>query len=201
MFSSSIDSFKTPYRFAFMKYNLNWVRTNFNAGMKLKYIFFWGHHPSKTGEVVKGCFSQWWASEFVHENVLYRTAEHWMMAQKAKLFKDEEIYQETLACMSPGKAKQLGRQVKNFDLEEWESQRYSIVKAGNRMKFDQNDPLRRFLLSTGKRVLVEASPHDTIWGVGMKEGDQGIENPNNWKGQNLLGFAIMEVRDELQKTV
>ncbi|MEZ5045040.1 MAG: NADAR family protein [Saprospiraceae bacterium] len=181
-----------------MKYDLNWVINRYESNNnRLKYIFFWGHQIKNKDEVGKSCFSQWYESEFKVEEINYKTAEHWMMAEKARLFKDDESLEKILKSNTPGEAKQLGRSVKNFELPEWESKKYEIVKLGNQYKFEQNDFLKSYLLGTKDRILVEASPYDKIWGIGMNESEEGIENPRNWKGENLLGFAIMEVRDEL----
>ena len=76
--------------------------------------------------------------------------------------------------------------------------RFDIVVKGNLLKFSQNEHLKEFLVNTGNRILVEASPTDRIWGIGMQQGEPGIEAPKKWNGLNLLGFALMEVRDELQ---
>lgn len=163
-----------------------------------KFLFFWGHQPSKDGTITKTCFSQWWLSSFVVEGIEYKTAEHWMMAEKARLFDDEEILQKILACNSPAEAKKLGRKVSNYQDETWLENRFEIVKRGNFYKFSQNESLTDFLLTTQKRILVEASPVDNIWGVGMATDHPNIENPAKWEGLNLLGFALMEVRDELK---
>lgn len=163
-----------------------------------KYLFFWGHQPSRDGAITKTCFSQWWISPFNVDGAEYKTAEHWMMAKKALLFNDTEILDQVLIAKSPAEAKKLGRQVKNYDDKTWLENRYTIVKEGNFHKFGQNPELKEFLLSTNDRVLVEASPVDAIWGIGMTADHQGVENPANWRGLNLLGFALMEVRDELK---
>lgn len=120
-----------------------------------------------------------------------------MMAEKARLFKDEEILKEILQSKHPKQIKELGRKVRNFDEEVWKKKRYSIILNGNYAKFLQNEGQRQFLIGTKNRVLVEASPYDKIWGIGMAADDENIENPLEWKGLNLLGFALMEVRDEL----
>ena len=85
-----------------MKYNLNWLLAQQNP---LKYLFFWGHRPSKDGTITKTCFSQWWESAFEVEGLIYNTAEHWMMAKKAKLFDDEEVFEKILKVKSPAEAK------------------------------------------------------------------------------------------------
>lgn len=178
-----------------MNYNLNWLLAQQNP---LKYLFFWGHRPSKDGTITKTCFSQWWESTFEVDGIIYNTAEHWMMAQKAKLFGDEEVFEKILKAKSPAEAKKLGRLIRNFDEAIWLSEREKVVVKGNFHKFSQNKELRKFLLQTDKRILVEASPVDTIWGVGLAADDPAIVHPEKWQGLNLLGFALMEVRDKLQ---
>ncbi|MEL7122870.1 MAG: NADAR family protein [Bacteroidota bacterium] len=180
-----------------MHYNLEWVKTQFEADERLKFLFFWGHHPNRNGQIGKSCFSQWWESDFQVDGIIYKTAEHWMMAEKARLFEDETTLSKILKSKSAAEAKKLGRRVRNFDEETWKTHRYDIVKRGNRHKFNQNKTLKDFLILTSNRILVEASPYDKIWGIGMKAGYEGIDNPYNWKGLNLLGFAIMEIRDEI----
>jgi len=121
-----------------------------------------------------------------------------MMAEKARLFKDEEMLEKILKAATPAEAKKLGRKVKNFDHQTWSAQCYDIVRDGNVHKFGQNADLKSYLLGTGERVLVEASPYDAIWGIGMAKSDPNITFPNKWKGANLLGFALMESRNILQ---
>ena len=131
------------------------------------------------------------------DGIEYKTAEHWMMAGKARLFKDHAILEEIIACNQPMEAKKLGRKVKNFDPSVWNDHKYEIVKQGNYHKFSQDKELQEFLLNTKNRVIVEASPRDRIWGIGMGQANEKAQNPNLWRGQNLLGFALMEVRDML----
>ncbi|RYU94642.1 NADAR family protein [Emticicia agri] len=181
-----------------MKYSTEKLIANQSAGNRNKYLFFWGHQPAKDGSITKTCFSQWWLSAFTVEGVTYATAEHWMMAKKALLFEDKETLHKILSAKSPAEAKKLGRKVKNYQDEVWLANRYAIVKEGNLHKFSQNQALKDFLLNTADRVIVEASPVDSIWGIGMATDHKDIENPEKWKGLNLLGFALMEVRDELR---
>jgi ribA/ribD-fused uncharacterized protein len=182
-----------------MKYNIEKLIENQSVDNRNKFLFFWGHQPSKDGSITKTCFSQWWLNNFVVEGINYPTAEHWMMAKKAILFQDHEILEKILQAKSPAEAKKLGRKVKNYQEEVWLANRYGIIKEGNFHKFSQNQALKDFLLNTTDRVLVEASPVDSIWGIGMATDNPDIENPEKWKGLNLLGFALMEVRDELRK--
>jgi ribA/ribD-fused uncharacterized protein len=163
-----------------------------------KFLFFWGHQPSKDGIITKTCFSQWWVSPFVVDGITYKTAEHWMMAKKAELFNDNEVLEKIIQANSPAEAKKFGREVRNYDDTLWLANRYEIVKQGNIYKFNQNLDLKAFLINTKERVLVESSPVDAIWGIGMASDHKDIQNPEKWRGLNLLGFALMEVRDELK---
>lgn len=179
-------------------YNLEWLlkevpRKSFN------YLLFWGHRPGRDGSVTASCFSQWWQSDFMVDEIKYPTAEHWMMAQKAILFKDEKAWEKILMAESPAKAKKLGRGVLNFNQDTWNQKRFSMVCEGNYHKFKQNPELKEFLLNTKKSVLVEASPVDRIWGIGLSANDNRALNPRLWKGKNLLGFALMEVRKQLKE--
>lgn len=122
-----------------------------------------------------------------------------MMYRKAVLFNDIECSHKILDAKNPSAAKALGRAVKNFDQEIWNDNCFGIVVEANILKFSQNLAISDFLINTKKRVLVEASPKDTIWGIGLDEKHQGIENPSNWKGKNLLGFALMEARSKLRQ--
>lgn len=180
-----------------MKYNLNWIKQKLESGEEVKYLFFWRHRPSRDGTITGSCLSQWWECEFVVDDILYKSAEHWMMAEKARLFQDKEILEKIINCEPPGEAKKLGRQVRNFKIEKWNEHRYEIVKQGNHFKFEQNAELKIFLQNTKNRVLVEASPHDQIWGIGLSRDSQRAKYPSQWRGLNLLGFALMEVREEL----
>lgn len=178
-----------------MKYSIQNIQ---NTGKPVKYLFFWGHQPSKDGSVTKSCFSQWWLSDFKVDEITYKSAEHYMMAEKARLFNQEEMRIKIINSNSPAAAKKLGRQVENFDFNVWESNRFEIVKKANYYKFSQNKDLKEFLMQTKKRILVEASPVDAIWGIGLAADNNNASNPKKWRGLNLLGFALMEVRDELK---
>ena len=122
-----------------------------------------------------------------------------MMAEKARLFGDEQILSKILTANSPGLAKALGRKVKGFIPKIWDEHCFNIVINGNYAKFSQNSKLTDFILSTKQRILVEASPVDKIWGIGLSQDDPNIENPLMWRGKNLLGFALMNVRQQLQE--
>jgi ribA/ribD-fused uncharacterized protein len=164
----------------------------------VKYLFFWGNQPSKSGEITKSCFSQWWVAAFVVADITYRSTEHWMMAEKARLFNDPELLTQILAAPTPAEAKKLGRQIAGFVPAIWDEHKVAIVRTGNLHKFSQNPALKDFLLATHDRVLVEASPVDNIWGIGLAADSTDAEHPERWQGENLLGFALMEVRDQLR---
>jgi ribA/ribD-fused uncharacterized protein len=163
-----------------------------------QYFFFWGHRPLPNGEIGKSCLSQWWPAAFVINDVTYPTAEHFMMAEKARMFGDEAAREEILKADGPKAAKQLGRGVKNFDDARWQEHRFKFVVEGNLAKFSQNRELADFLVGTGDKVLVEASPLDRIWGIGLGANDERATAPTQWRGLNLLGFALMEVRQMLR---
>jgi ribA/ribD-fused uncharacterized protein len=169
-----------------------------NAGKRFKYLYFWGHRPPKDGGVSSSCFSQWYATPFVAEGTHYPSAEHYMMASKARLFNDSVALARVLAATSPSTAKAAGRAVMGFNEEIWTKRRFDIVCEANFAKFSQSTVLREFLLSTNHRVLVEASPVDRIWGIGLSASDSGVDNPNLWNGLNLLGFALMHVRAQMR---
>lgn len=145
-----------------------------------------------------GTFSQWKNSRFVEDGITFTSAEQYMMYHKAKLFSDLQIARQILAVSHPKEIKALGRKVKNFNENVWDEHKYEIVKRGNILKFSQNPRLKEELMRTGNRILVEASPFDDIWGIKMGVDDPRINNPINWRGQNLLGFALTEVREILK---
>jgi ribA/ribD-fused uncharacterized protein len=163
------------------------------------FLFFWGHRAKPGQGLGKHVLSQWWPAAFELDGVHYPTAEHFMMAEKARLFGDTERLAMILAAESPDRAKALGRKVQGFDQPVWDAAAFGIVVRCNRAKFGQNDALKRFLLVTGERVLVEASPLDPVWGIGMVESDVRAAHPAKWQGKNLLGFALMAVRAELER--
>lgn len=163
----------------------------------MKFLFFWGHQPERDGSIGKGCLSQWWPCTFTADGEQFPSAEHYMMWRKALLFGDGEVAARVPAARTPGEAKALGRKVSGFDEDVWVSARLSIVVSGNLAKFGQNPALRSYLLGTGSRVLVEASPLDRVWGIGLAADDPRAADPSSWQGLNLLGEALMEVRSRL----
>jgi ribA/ribD-fused uncharacterized protein len=152
-----------------------------------KYVFFWNDLCSNFEFV-----------DIEHKGNVFPTTEHAFMWEKAMFFGDKQIANELLTCKLPGLAKNLGRQVKNFDAGKWDEVCYEAMLVVNRIKWNQ-PKYKKFLLETEERILVEASPYDRIWGIGMKANEEGIEDEANWKGHNLLGKVLMDVRKEIQE--
>ena len=169
-----------------------------DAGGTADYLFFWGHTPKTTDGVDAACLSQWFPRTFTVDGVHYLTAEHWMMAEKARLFRDEEALARVLVAKTPAEAKKIGREVRDYDDVAWGKTRLEAVVRGNVAKFGAHDDLRAFLLATKQRVIVEASPRDRIWGIGMGASNPDARLPARWRGRNLLGFALMEARERLR---
>lgn len=157
-------------------------------------ILFWG----TTGKY--GIFSNFYPSSFKDENgVLYNCNEQYFMIQKLLTFDPDNklLYDKIIQEKNPKNIKQLGRQVKNYYEQTWNKLRYSIMLKGLVFKFSQNPELKQRLLETGNQLLAEASPYDRIWGIGMSASEAKYLDPSQWKGQNLLGKALMEVRTQL----
>jgi ribA/ribD-fused uncharacterized protein len=150
------------------------------------YVFFWS-----------GPFSQWKKCTIKIEDIVYNCAEQYMMAMKAKLFKDEESYDLIMASTDPAYQKLCGRHVKNFNQELWAAKCQLIVYRANLAKFTQSVDLKMALFDTGKRKLVEASSEDHIWGIGMAENDPNLMDTKRW-GLNLLGECITMVREDIR---
>lgn len=152
------------------------------------HIYFWG-----------GIYSQWAKTSFKDEhNRVFSTAEQYMMHSKALLFGDLAIASSILKTNDPKKQKALGRQVKGFNDDVWNQHKFKIVVEGNLLKFSQNESLKNQLLATEDKILVEGSPYDKIWGVGLKYDDPKILDETKWQGENLLGKALMAVRQQLK---
>lgn len=158
-----------------------------------EYFFFYGHDPEKKGVGDKAVFSQWYIKPFMVDSHRYVCMEQYMMSEKALLFKDMEMLKQILNTKDPATCKKLGRKVKNFDSEIWNEHSQKIVFKGNYAKFSQNSRLKELLLSTGDKVLVEASPFDKIWGIGMRP-CKAAEDHNNWRGKNQLGYTLTRVK-------
>jgi ribA/ribD-fused uncharacterized protein len=150
------------------------------------FVFFWN-----------GIYSQWYPSKFIIAGITYGSCEQYMMAQKALYFKDMEAYEAIMVSTNPKEQKALGRGVKNFDTKSWNSVCREFVYQGNLAKFSQLPHFKSSLLATEDRELVEASPYDKIWGIGMGVEHRNIEDKSKWQGTNWLGEAIMRVRETL----
>ena len=151
-----------------------------------KYIFFYG-----------GIYSQWYRCKISIGGIEYCTNEQYMMAKKAELFHDHLAYDAIMISQDPASQKSWGKRVKNFDKDEWEAVARDIVYDANYAKFTQHEDFRKQLIDSGDKIIVEGSPTDCIWGIGMSCDDPGILDPKNWRGTNWLGEAIMKVREQL----
>ncbi|MFO0723109.1 MAG: NADAR family protein [Myxococcota bacterium] len=180
---------------------MHWTRerliTHLSSGGDVEYLFFWGHTQKRPDAVDASCLSQWFPRAFRVDGVQYLSAEHFMMAEKARLFRDEAALQRILVAPSPAEAKALGRGVENYEDAAWEAARFEAVTRGNIAKFGQHPDLHQFLKRTGEKVLVEASPRDVVWGIGLGAANPKARDPAAWRGRNLLGFALMEARSAL----
>ncbi len=141
-----------------------------------------------------GPLSQWEPAPFVAGGVTFTCAEQYMMAMKAVLFEDQETYRLIMAAEHPREQKRLGRRVANFDLARWEAHREQIVLMGNLLKFGTHPLLMIQLLQTHGTTLVEASPYDLVWGVGLRLEDPLCHDRSAWRGKNLLGVALTRAR-------
>lgn len=156
------------------------------AGEPLEYVFFWG-----------GYLSNWYKSPFTIEGISYCCVEQYMMAGKARLFGDKVAETNIMKSTNPRYIKQQGREVKGFNTREWEEARVDIVREGNLAKFKQDARFKKYLKETRGKILVEASPYDKIWGIGLSKDEPSVKDPRTWRGNNLLGYVLMDVRDEL----
>jgi ribA/ribD-fused uncharacterized protein len=151
-----------------------------------RFTFFWS-----------GPFSQWHKSPFTLDGQTYNTAEQYMMAEKARLFGDEETREKILATTNARKQKALGREVRGFDTVRWQEAAREIVYRGNRAKFAANEELLAVLFATEGTTLVEASPDDRIWGIGFAEDHPDAQDRSKWQGFNWLGETLTRVREDL----
>ena len=171
--------------------------TRIDEGFNADFLFFWRPKPVTHKPLGPFILSQWYEHPFTHEGDLYRSAEHLMMVKKAELFGDLKTAEKIRAALTPREAKALGREVQNFTEEVWVKHRTRIVEQVSMAKFGSDDNLTEYLLSTGNQVLVEASPHDQVWGIGLHQAHVDARIPKRWRGLNLLGFALMKTRRQL----
>lgn len=151
------------------------------------------HNPDE----INGYLSNWFLSGFEKNGISFSSMEQYMMYQKAMLFQDEEIAKQILNTSNAGKIKALGRSVKNYDNVIWNGMRQVIVYEGLVEKFSQNKELKEKLLATQQDILAECAVQDKIWGIGLSMKDEKRLDMTQWNGQNLLGFALMNVRKKL----
>ena len=151
------------------------------------HVYFWGGH-----------YSQWFKSPFKENGKTFPTAEHYMMYHKALLF-DPSKADQVFDTDNPKKVKALGRSLNNFNKNVWDSHCMKIVTQGNYLKFTQNPELFKQMLADNPKILVEASPVDTIWGVGLHFDDPLILDKANWKGENKLGQCLIAARELIIK--
>lgn len=155
------------------------------------HIFFWGSE-----------FSNWYDCKYKnirYKGVTFFNSEQAFMWEKAVFFGDMETAKKIVETPNPKEAKMLGRKVKGFDAQKWSEVSYQIMVDVNYAKYSQNFRLKNTLLETEDKIIVEASPYDQIWGIGMHWDDDDCLDEAKWKGQNLLGKALMEVRGMLNK--
>lgn len=158
-------------------------------GINEKFTFFWGDEP----------FSQWSRIGFTIDGKKYNCAEQWMMACKARHFDDHETEKKIMAADHPKTQKALGREVKNFQKHEWARVAKDYVYQGNKAKFTQHPQARKQLLQTKGTTLVEASPTDKVWGIGLKDTHPDAKDRSKWPGTNWLGDILTKLRDEFQE--
>lgn len=152
-----------------------------------KFVFFYG-----------GPFSQWYQSQFEIDGIKYNCAEQYMMAMKANTFNDKEAYDKIMKSHDPSTQKATGRKVKNFNPEVWNKVAKDYVYKANVAKFSV-PYLKEILLNTGDQEIVEASPSDRIWGIGLPMGHPDLADKTKWQGTNWLGECIMKARETLRK--
>ena len=154
-------------------------------------VYFW-----KQDEKPYGVLCQWFPSRFTDkEGTVWENMEQYIMAMKAKEFKDNASYDRIRRENNPKTCKAIGREVAHFNDKVWKKKAPMLAYIGNCMKFEQNPALKRVLLSTGDRPLYEASPYDKIWGIGLDAEQAANWDPKHeFPGTNLLGKALMKVR-------
>lgn len=153
------------------------------------------HNP----EEENGYLSNWYLCDFTVDEITFSSMEQYMMYRKAVTFKDEEMAKIILETSDVARIKSLGRQISNYDDVVWNGMRQIIIYRGLLEKFRQNEDLKKMLLETKDAMLAECAVKDRIWGIGLSMKDDARFDIQKWEGQNLLGFALMEVRKLLSK--
>jgi len=144
-----------------------------------------------------GFLSNWFMSPFSSGSIDYSSVEQYMMHQKALVFHDFDIAKKIISQSDANEIKKLGRAVSNYNETVWNGIRQIVVYQGLLMKFRQNSELKKALIETGSAILAECAVNDHIWGIGLGMNDSKRFDLDFWNGQNLLGFSLMEARQEL----
>ena len=165
---------------------------------EISMIFFWKNFCKGGVSIDKSCLSQWYYSPFTDNGVKYLTSEHFMIGKKALLFNDKATFDKVLKTIQPCDVKVLGKKIKDCDEDIWCEKCFNIIVHGNYHKFNQNHKLKEWLSKTGEKVLVQASPMDSLLGIGLSEEDSRSLTVKEWRGKNLLGFALMKVREMIK---
>lgn len=160
--------------------------------MNQNYLFFFGSNSP---------FSNWYPVEYTHNGITFNCSEQGVMYEKAILFNDHDIANKILQCSNTEqkKMKALGRKVKNFKNNVWNQNKQNIYKVHITEKFKQNHDIKSIMMATQNKIFVEASPYDSIWGIGMSESNAKKLDPSEWKGSNLLGKILTEIKNEFKK--
>ena len=151
------------------------------------------HNPDEEN----GYLSNWYPSRFTANDISFSSMEQYMMYKKAECFKDKDTAAKILATDDVAQIKALGRLVANYNESYWNGVRQIIVFEGLLAKFSQNEDLKERLKSTGNDILAECAVRDRIWGIGLSMKDPDRFETDKWNGQNLLGYALMMVRERL----
>lgn len=190
----------------------NLVETSFGNFENDEYLFFWKgklsnwsqslfeiNYESPDTELINinPLTDQW--KQYFAPIIVFCCGEQAMMFEKARLFNDKDIALKILATNKPDQHKSLGRSVKNYDEKLWDSKRLEIVSdiLYHRFTSPNNKDIRKLLLNSGDKILVEASPYDSVWGIKMDVTNPNILNQDKWHGMNLLGKALMNVRTKI----
>lgn len=153
------------------------------------------HNPQEEN----GYLSNWFESSFKIDNIEFSSMEQYMMYEKAVLFNDMEIASQILELSDAATVKSLGRAVRNYNDVLWNGVRQIVIYKGLIQKFSQNESLKKQLLETSPHILAECAVNDKIWGIGLSMKDENRFNMKKWSGQNLLGFTLMQVRNDLER--
>lgn len=170
------------------------LRAKVSEGFQPEFVFFWGHGPGDE----TACLSNFYQAPFEVDGQRYFTSEQFFMAEKARTFGDDASLSRIMATYNPGLAKSIGRHVSGYDDDVWSEKRVGVMARGLAAKFGQNQELGDYLRSLDGKIIVEDSPHDRVWGIGMRHFGPNARDVGMWRGRNLLGFTLMHVRDTMK---